>query len=243
MDIQFLDVIPLIACEDIAVTHDFLVDALGFVSAGLERDGTGQVVHGEVRAGDRRIWLHMTTAEAGLATPTTLGGSGGGNVIQVVDVDAHFERAGARPARPSSRSPPTRTTGNASTACVIPTATAGGSPPRPRHPPPADGNFCWSARRFGRMVPIPRPTAARGGEGHAERLQEHAGRSCWTVLRQGRRPGQELQVFAKDQLDDGSQTLFEITAGSETRTTSSMRPLAPIANQRTVPGRLARTTG
>jgi MerR family transcriptional regulator, thiopeptide resistance regulator len=95
MDIQFLDVIPLIACEDIAVTHEFLVDALGFDSAGLERDGTGQVVHGEVRAGDRRIWLHMTTAEADLATPTTLGGSGGGNVIQVVDVDAHYERARA----------------------------------------------------------------------------------------------------------------------------------------------------
>ncbi len=37
----------------------------------------------------------MTTAEAGLATPTSLGGSGGGNVIQVVDVDAHFERARA----------------------------------------------------------------------------------------------------------------------------------------------------
>jgi MerR family transcriptional regulator, thiopeptide resistance regulator len=95
MDIQFLDVIPLIACEDIAVTHEFLVDALGFVSAGLERDGTGQVVHGEVRAGDHRIWLHMTTAESGLATPTSLGGSGGGNVIQVVDVDAHYERARA----------------------------------------------------------------------------------------------------------------------------------------------------
>ena len=192
MDIQFLDVIPVVACEDIAATHDFLVDALGFVSAGLERDGTGQVVHGEVRAGEHRIWLHMTTAEAGLATPTSLGGSGGGNVIQVVDVDAHFERR-ARPARPSCRSPPTRTTANASTACATPTATAGGSPRRPRRPPPADrGVQAGVYRARGRSVV--------GGEQGARRphhdlvhlvgdLRDRARRPCARRVRRTARAG------------------------------------------------------
>jgi uncharacterized glyoxalase superfamily protein PhnB len=96
---DFLDVIPVIACEDITVTHDFLVDALGFVSGGLERDGEGRVVHGEVRAGDRRIWLHVTTAEHGLATPRVLGGAGGGNVVHVANVDALYERARAAGAK------------------------------------------------------------------------------------------------------------------------------------------------
>jgi uncharacterized glyoxalase superfamily protein PhnB len=91
----FSDVIPLVACEDIAATHDFLVEAFGFESAGLERDGEGAVVHGEVRAGERRIWLHRVTAEHGLVTPRSLGASGGGNVVYVVDVDAHFEHARA----------------------------------------------------------------------------------------------------------------------------------------------------
>jgi MerR family transcriptional regulator, thiopeptide resistance regulator len=95
MHIEFLDVIPLIACEDIGATHDFLVGSLGFSSAGLERESDGRVVHGEVRAGERRIWLHLTTVEHGLATPRTLGASGGGIVVLVDDVDAHFERARA----------------------------------------------------------------------------------------------------------------------------------------------------
>jgi len=92
---EFLDVIPVIACEDIAATHDFLVHALGFGSGALERDGSGRVVHGEVRAGERRIWLHLTTPEHGLSTPKELGASGGGNVIHVSDVDVHYEQARA----------------------------------------------------------------------------------------------------------------------------------------------------
>jgi MerR family transcriptional regulator, thiopeptide resistance regulator len=95
MSNEFLDVITVIACADIAATHEFLVETLGFASAGLEHGGDGNVVHGEVRAGDRRIWLHRTTPEHGLATPAELGGSGGGNVVQVTDVDAHFERVRA----------------------------------------------------------------------------------------------------------------------------------------------------
>jgi uncharacterized glyoxalase superfamily protein PhnB len=90
MSAQLFDVVPVLACSDIAAEHDFLVDVLGFASAGLERAPGGVVVHGEVRAGDRRIWLHLTSEEAGLATPRTLGGAGGGMVVHVDDVDAHF---------------------------------------------------------------------------------------------------------------------------------------------------------
>jgi uncharacterized glyoxalase superfamily protein PhnB len=95
---DFLDILPVLACSDIAAEHDFLVRVLGFASGGLERSPDGTVVHGEVRAGGRRIWLHLTSESANLATPATLGGAGGGIVVHVKDVDTHFEvarRAGA----------------------------------------------------------------------------------------------------------------------------------------------------
>lgn len=90
MQPEITDVIPVLACSDIAAEHDFLVRVLGFASVGLERSPDGSVVHGEVRAGERRIWLHQTSETAGLATPAKLGGAGGGMVVHLGDVDAHF---------------------------------------------------------------------------------------------------------------------------------------------------------
>jgi uncharacterized glyoxalase superfamily protein PhnB len=52
-------------------------------------------VHGEVRAGAHRIWLHRTSESAGLIPPSALGGAGGGMVVHVDDVDGHFARAKA----------------------------------------------------------------------------------------------------------------------------------------------------
>jgi uncharacterized glyoxalase superfamily protein PhnB len=95
MQSDFIDVIPVLACSDIAAEHDFLVNVLGFESGGLERDPDGNVVHGEVRVGEGRLWLHVTTEEFGLATPVTLGGAGGGIVVHVRDVDDHFRRVQA----------------------------------------------------------------------------------------------------------------------------------------------------
>jgi MerR family transcriptional regulator, thiopeptide resistance regulator len=89
------DIIPVLACSDISAEHDFLVGVLGFTSAGLERDPTGAVIHGEVRAGERRIWLHLTSQTARLETPSTLGAAGGGLIVQVEDVDAHFAKVKA----------------------------------------------------------------------------------------------------------------------------------------------------
>lgn len=91
MRTDFIDVLPVLACSDIEAEHDFLVRVLGFHSGGLERTPDGTVVHGEVLAGERRIWIHLTSATEKLATPTTLGGAGGGIVVFVKDVDAHFE--------------------------------------------------------------------------------------------------------------------------------------------------------
>ena len=93
MATDFLDIIAVVPYEDIRAGHDFLVDAFGFTSGGLVEDPTGHVVHGEVRAGSRRIWLHM--AAGGLTTPKLAGAATGGIVIHVADVDAHYEHAEA----------------------------------------------------------------------------------------------------------------------------------------------------
>ncbi len=91
MRTDFIDIVPVLACSDIVAEHDFLVRVLGFTSGGLERAPNGTVVHGEVRAGERRIWLHLTSESAKLATPATLGAAGGGTTVHVKDVDAHFK--------------------------------------------------------------------------------------------------------------------------------------------------------
>ena len=126
---RFTDLIPVVPYEDIRAGHDFLVDVLGFESAGIVEDGDGNVVHGEVRVGDRRIWLHA--AAGGLTTPRSSDVQTGGIVVHVADVDAHFARVKAAGAD-ITRSRPTRTTASASTASATPKATAGTSPRRSR---------------------------------------------------------------------------------------------------------------
>jgi uncharacterized glyoxalase superfamily protein PhnB len=96
---SFLQVIPLVVCEDIATTHDFLVEAFGFEPGGVQRDGDGRAVHGEVRGGDWVIWLHAVSAEHEMASPRTLDASSAGIVVRVADVDTHFEHARAAGAR------------------------------------------------------------------------------------------------------------------------------------------------
>ena len=92
MSTDFIDAIPVLPYSDIRAAHDFLVEVVGLDSGGLvEHDG--HVVHGEVRAGDRRFWLHE--AAGGLTTPAAAGARTGGIVLHVHDVDAHFERARA----------------------------------------------------------------------------------------------------------------------------------------------------
>ena len=92
MPIDFLDAIPVLPYEDIRAAHDFLVDVIGLDSAGLlEHDG--RVIHGEVRAGESRFWLHESAG--GLTSPKGVGVRTGGIVLHVADVNAHFERVRA----------------------------------------------------------------------------------------------------------------------------------------------------
>lgn len=88
----FVDVIPLIACANIEREHDFLVEVLGFASAGLERTADGTVVHGEVRIGEHRVWLHPLDVSSDLLPPTSRGPTGG-IVVHVSDVDDHYGKA------------------------------------------------------------------------------------------------------------------------------------------------------
>jgi len=89
---EFIDAIAVLPYADIRAAHDFLVEVVGLESGGLyEQDGA--VVHGEVCAGTHRFWLHA--ASGPLTTPAASGSRTGGVVLQVRDVDAHFERAKA----------------------------------------------------------------------------------------------------------------------------------------------------
>src|SRR3954447_19293351 len=92
-------IIPLLVYEDIAAAHDFLVDAFGFASGGVVRDGEGRAVHAEVRVGELPIWLHRVAADLQLAAPRALPAAATGLVVYVEDVDAHFTRARTRGAR------------------------------------------------------------------------------------------------------------------------------------------------
>jgi uncharacterized glyoxalase superfamily protein PhnB len=85
--------IPLLVCEDIAATHDYLVDVFGFEAGGVQRDGDGQPVHGEVKTRDGVIWLHAVSPAHELASPKGAPVQQGGLVVFVDDVDAHFTRA------------------------------------------------------------------------------------------------------------------------------------------------------
>lgn len=88
----FIRVIPILVYRDIPAAHDFLVNAFGFTSGGVERDGDGQAVHGEVRAGDAIFWLHRSLDHK-LVSPQGMDTLTSGVVVHVDDVDAHCERA------------------------------------------------------------------------------------------------------------------------------------------------------
>ena len=89
----FARVIPLLVYQDLQAAHDFLVEAFGFQAGGVERNGDGQPVHGEVRAGDTTIWLHRVTTEHRLDSPLSAKAANSGLVVYVDDVDRHYERA------------------------------------------------------------------------------------------------------------------------------------------------------
>ena len=91
-------VVPVLVYEDIEAAHDFLIRTFGCTSGGLERDDSGNVVHGEVRFGRAPVWLHAVAPDHQMASPRTCSQSHGGLEIAVEDVDVHHaqsEAAGA----------------------------------------------------------------------------------------------------------------------------------------------------
>ncbi len=100
--------ITLLVYRDLIAAHEHLVEVFGFGAGELTRSDTGEVVHGEVFAGDGVIWLHPEHSEMALASPLTLGGASHCMAIHVDDVEAHHTRlksAGAEIAYPPTDMP------------------------------------------------------------------------------------------------------------------------------------------
>jgi MerR family transcriptional regulator, thiopeptide resistance regulator len=87
--------VPVLVYADIEAAHKYLVEVFGLEAGRLERDEHGNVVHGEVTAGDGVIWLHRVAAEWGLESPKTAGVETAGMSVMVDDVDAHCAHAKA----------------------------------------------------------------------------------------------------------------------------------------------------
>ena len=85
--------IAILVYQDIAAAFDYLTRVYGFGPGELMRDPDGNVVHGEIQAGDGEFWLHTEAEPFGLRSPTNLGGATGTMAIMVDDVDAHHRFA------------------------------------------------------------------------------------------------------------------------------------------------------
>lgn len=85
--------INLLVYADIESAYEYLVRVFGLGPGELTRDEEGNVVHGEIEAGDGVVWLHPESPEFGLASPKTLGGASSCMAVIVEDVDAHHRHA------------------------------------------------------------------------------------------------------------------------------------------------------
>jgi DNA-binding transcriptional MerR regulator/uncharacterized glyoxalase superfamily protein PhnB len=84
--------LTLLVYRDIEAAHRHLVEVFGFAPGELARDQSGVVIHGEVFAGDGRIWMHRESEEHRLASPATLGAASHCMAVDVDDVDAHYRQ-------------------------------------------------------------------------------------------------------------------------------------------------------
>lgn len=88
--------IAILVYEDLEAAFDYLTRVFGFGPGELTRDPDGNVVHGEIEAGDGEFWLHTESEPFGLRSPKKLGGASGTMAIIVDDVDAHHRHAVAQ---------------------------------------------------------------------------------------------------------------------------------------------------
>ncbi|HZN72263.1 MAG TPA: MerR family transcriptional regulator [Micromonosporaceae bacterium] len=99
IDAQLQQRITLLVYADIAAAHDWLVRVFRLGPGRLDRNADGQVVHGELYAGDGVIWMHQEEKASTLASPRTVGAATATIAVMVDDVDAHHRHAVAEGAR------------------------------------------------------------------------------------------------------------------------------------------------
>jgi DNA-binding transcriptional MerR regulator/uncharacterized glyoxalase superfamily protein PhnB len=85
--------ISILVYADLEAAFDFLVRVFALGPGELTRDGSGQVVHGELQVGDGVVWLHRETPTFGLSSPRSVGASTASLAVMVDDVEAHFRHA------------------------------------------------------------------------------------------------------------------------------------------------------
>ena len=91
--------ISILVYSDLEAAYDFLVRVFGLGPGELTRDDEGNVVHGELHAGDGVVWLHPESPAFGLASPRSLGATTASMAVMVDDVDAHFRHASEQGAK------------------------------------------------------------------------------------------------------------------------------------------------
>ena len=85
--------IAILVYDDLEAAFEYLTRVFGFGPGTLTRDPDGNVVHGEIHAGDGEFWLHPAAPAFDLHPPSALGGASGTMAIMVDDVDAHHRFA------------------------------------------------------------------------------------------------------------------------------------------------------
>jgi DNA-binding transcriptional MerR regulator len=91
LDSTVHNTISLLVYDDIEAAQKYITRVYGLTGGDLERDASGTVKHGEVRAGGHVIWLHPPGEE--FQSPGNLGAVTGMTVIMVDDVDEHHKAA------------------------------------------------------------------------------------------------------------------------------------------------------
>lgn len=89
----FHSITPYLAIKGAAEAIDFYKRAFGATERSRMAAPGGSVVHAEIQIGDSVIMLGEENPQMGAPGPKTLGGSTGGLMIYVEDVDAAFARA------------------------------------------------------------------------------------------------------------------------------------------------------
>ena len=85
--------ISILVYADLEAAFGYLERVFGLGPGQLTRDAAGNVIHGELQAGDGVVWLHPESPEFRLSSPRSAGVATASVAVIVDDVDAHFRHA------------------------------------------------------------------------------------------------------------------------------------------------------